>query len=342
VTTFCVRCGKEGSTYESLCVECFRANNRFTKAPDHVDLIQCYHCKEFLIRGKWQKVTLDEAIRDVARDALEIRRGAQVTRVRQEVHAADDYNFHVTMHVSLEHSDLKIEEEDKTIVRLKNGVCPRCSKIMGSYYESIIQIRGRERKLTEAQKERLVCSIQDKVQEAQEENREMFISKLEEVPGGVDAYLSSISLAKAISHDLADKYGAEVKESSTLVTQKEGRDVYRVTFLVRLPSYLRGEVILHKGRPHLVTSITSSKTKLINLKNHEPLLEGNMDLREARVIGKREDVLEAVVLSESAKEVQVMHPRTYATVELRKPQGFKVEGETVRVLLFEDEMYLLP
>jgi nonsense-mediated mRNA decay protein 3 len=339
---FCVRCGKEGSTYESLCVECFLANNRFTKVPDHVDLVQCYHCKEFLLRGRWQKVTLDEAIRDAARDSLEIKRGAEVTRVRQEVHAADDYNFHVTMHVALEYSDLRMEEENKTIVRLKNGVCPRCSKIMGSYYESIIQIRGRERKLTDAQKERLVYSIQDKVQEAQDENREMFISKLEEVPGGFDAYLSSISLGKSIAHELADKYGAEVKESSTLVTQKEGRDVYRVTFLVRLPSYLKGEVILHKGRPHLVTSITSSKTKLINLKTHEPLMENNMDLREVRMIGKKEDILEAVVLSESAKEIQVMHPRTYATVELRKPPGFKVEGETVRVLLFEDEIYLVP
>jgi nonsense-mediated mRNA decay protein 3 len=339
---FCVRCGKEGSTYESLCMECFLANNRFTKAPDHVDLVQCYHCREFLLRGKWQKITLDEAIREAARGSLEVRRGTDITRVRQEVLPADDYNFHVTMRVSLEYSDIKIEEENKTIVRLKNGVCTRCSKIMGSYYESIIQIRGRERKLTEAQKERLVSSVQDKVQEAQDENREMFISKLEEVPGGVDAYLSSISLAKAISHDMADKYGAEVKESSTLVTQKEGRDVYRVTFLVRLPSYLRGEVILHKGRPHLVTAITSSKTKLVNLKTHEPINENNMDLREARLIGKREDILEAVVLSQSAKEVQVMHPRSYATVELRKPQGFKVEGDTVRVVLFEDEMYLLP
>lgn len=339
---FCVRCGKEGSTYESLCTECFLANNRFTKVPDHVDLLQCYHCREFQLRGKWQRLTLEEAAREAARGALEVRKGAEVTRVRQDIQAADDFNYHVKMHVLLEYSDLKIEEENSTIVRVKNGVCSRCSKIMGSYYESIIQIRGRERKLTEEQEERLVRSVQDKVQEAQLENREMFISKLEEVPGGVDAYLSSISLAKAISHDLADKYGAEVKESSTLVTQKEGRDVYRVTFLVRLPSYLRGEAILHKGRPHLVTAITSTKTKLVNLKTHEPLNESNMDLREARVIGKREDILEAVVLSESAKELQVMHPRTFATVELRKPPGFKVEGEAVRVLLYEEEMYLLP
>lgn len=339
---FCVRCGKEGSTYESLCRECFLANNRFTKSPDHVNLFQCYHCREFQLDGKWQRQGLDEAVRESARGGLEVRKGVDLGKVRMEVKEADPRNFHVAMHVAMDYSGLGIEEENKTTVRLKNTVCTRCSKIMGSYYESIIQIRGRERKLTDDQKERLVQAVTAKVDEAQEENREMFISKMEEVPGGFDAYLSSISLAKAIAHELGDKYGAEVKDSSTLVTQKEGKDVYRVTFLVRLPSYLKGEIILHKSRPHLVTSITSNKTKLVNLKTHEPLIESNADLREAKVIAKREDVLEAVVLSESAKEVQIMHPRTYATIELKKPHGFKAEGGSVRVLIFDEEIYLLP
>ncbi|MCU0861953.1 MAG: NMD3-related protein [Methanomassiliicoccales archaeon] len=340
--TFCVRCGKEGRTYESLCVDCFLANNRFTKAPDHVDLFQCYHCKEFQLRGKWQRQGLEEAIREAARDGLEVRKGADVAKVRMEVQEADPRNYHVEMRVGLEHEDLRMEEENRTTVRLKNTVCPRCSKIMGSYYESIIQVRGRERKLTEAQQERILQALQSKVEEAQAENREMFITKLEQVPGGFDAFLSSISLAKGIAHELADRHGAEVKESSTLVTQKEGRDVYRVTFLVRLPSYMRGEVVLHKGRPHLVVSITASKTKLQDLRTHEPVMMSNVDLRDARVVAKRQDVLEAVVLSESKRELQVMHPRTFATVELKKPQGFEAQGESVRVLIYEEELYLLP
>lgn len=339
---FCVRCGREGSTYESLCVECFLENVRFASITDHVDLMQCYHCKEFQIKNRWKKMSLDEAIREVATDGIVVRRGAEIVHVRSDVNEADPRNYHVRISAEVEYSGLKLKEELHTIVRLKNTVCPRCSKIIGNYYESIIQIRGRERKLSEGQKERIFTALRKRVDEAQEENREMFISKLEEVPGGFDAYLSSISLAKAISKELGDRFGAEVKESSTLVTQKDGKDVYRVTYLVRLPSYLRGEVVSLKGKPHLVISIASNSTKLLNLKTHEPINIPNADLYEVRVLAHKKDILDSVVLTETAKEIQIMHPINFKTIEVRKPPGFKHEDETVKVIVHEEETYLLP
>ena len=340
---FCVRCGREGSTYESLCVECFLKNNRFTSVPDHVDLFRCAYCEEYLIEGKWRKfASLPEAIRDAVKRSIETKRGADLAQVKMKIEEADVKNFHVHVLSTVEYSDLKLEEEAKTTVRLKGTVCPRCSKMVGNYYESIIQVRGRERKLTEKQKQHLLGEITSRVEEAQNDNREMFISKLQEVPGGLDAYLSSISLGKSIAKTLAEKLGAEVKESSTLVTQKEGRDVYRVTYLVRLPAYMRGEVVLHKAKPHLVMAITSTSTKLLDLKTHEPVNVGNMELHEVKVIGKIEDIHEAVVLTDSKREVQIMHPRTFATVEVRKPQHFEVSGETVRVFVHEEDVYLVP
>ena len=339
---FCVRCGREGPTYESLCVECFLKNTRFTSITDHVDLFQCYHCKEFQIKSRWKKISLDEAIREVATDAIAVRRGAELVRARIEIVEADPRNFHVRINAEIEHDDLKLTEELHTIVRLKNTVCPRCSKIIGHYYESIIQIRGRERKLSEGQKERIYAALRKRVDEAQEENREMFISKLEEVPGGFDAYLSSISLAKGISKELGDRFAAEIKESSTLVTQKDGKDVYRVTYLVRLPSYLRGEVVSLKGKPHLVVSIAANSTKLLNLRTHEPINMPNAELYEVKVLAHKKEIMEAVVLSETAKELQIMHPVSFATIEVRKPPGFKRLGDTVRVVAHEEEIYLLP
>lgn len=339
---FCVRCGKEGPTYESLCQECFLANNRFTKVMEHVDLFRCYHCQEYQWHNKWQRWSLDEAVREVAKRSLEVRKGSELLKVQTEVNAADEKNFHVHMIAEVEHGDLDIREENRTTVRLKNTVCPRCSKIMGSYYESIIQVRGRDRKLTDQQKQQILDELQGRVMEAQEENREMFISKVEEVPGGFDAFLSAISMGRSVSKELADRYGAEVKESSTLVTQKEGKDVYRVTYLVRLPSYLRAEVILYKDMPHQVASITSTTTKLINLKNHEPINVPNSELREAKVIGKHDDILEAVILTEGPRELQLLHPKSYKTADIKKPQTFHTAGDTVHIFLFEEEMYLLP
>jgi nonsense-mediated mRNA decay protein 3 len=340
---FCVRCGREGPTYESLCVECFLANTRFTKAPDHVDLQHCSYCGDYLIDGKWAKRgSVEEAVREAASRSVEVRKGAELARTRTEVREADSKNYRVSVSATVSYSDLTVDEELSTIVRIKGAICPRCSKMVGHYYESIIQVRGRGRKLTDRQKERFTEEIASRVAAAQEENREMFLSRVEEVAGGLDFYLSSISLGKVISKELAERAGAEVKESSTLVTQKEGRDVYRVTYLVRLPSYMRGEIILHKGRPHLVAAISSSKTKLVDLKSHEQASVSNVDLHEARLIGRREDVREAVVLVDSRREIQVMNPSTYATVEVRKPQGYEVSGDTAKVFVYEDEVYLVP
>jgi nonsense-mediated mRNA decay protein 3 len=340
---FCVRCGREGSTYESLCVECFLENARFTTVADHVDLQRCAYCGDYLIKGKWIKhPAIEEAAREAAVRAITVKKGADLTKTKTEVEAADKNNYRVRMRAAVEYSDLTLEEELETIVRIKGAMCPRCSKIVGNYYESIIQVRGRGRKLNDRQKEHYLHEIDSKVEAAKEENREMFVSKVEEVPGGLDFYLSSISLGKSLSKELADRAGAEVKESSTLVTQKEGKDVYRVTFLVRLPSYMRGEIILLEDRPHLVLQIASSTTKLLNLKTHEPVNVSNAELYEARLIGRREDILDAIVLTDSKREVQVMNPRTYATVEIRKPPGYTVQGETVRVFVHEEDVYLVP
>jgi NMD protein affecting ribosome stability and mRNA decay len=60
------------------------------------------------------------------------------------------------------------------------------------------------------------------------------------------------------------------------------------------------------------------------------------------VIGKREDILDAIVLTDSKREVQIMNPKTYATAEVRKPPGYSVTGETVRVLVYEEDVFLLP
>jgi nonsense-mediated mRNA decay protein 3 len=68
----------------------------------------------------------------------------------------------------------------------------------------------------------------------------------------------------------------------------------------------------------------------------------NGDMTEARVIGKREDMLEVVVLTESDKELQIMHPTSFKPMELRKPQRYKTKGETVKVFQYEEELYLLP
>ena len=246
------------------------------------------------------------------------------------------------MEITLKMKDLIKTENLVTIVRVKGASCPKCSKIKGSYFESILQVRCRDRSLDRGVKELILEQIEDMVERAAFENRDLFISKIEELHGGFDVYLSSNNLGRMISKELAAAYGAETKESSSLVGKKDGKDVYRITFLVRLPAYQLQDIISLDGELHLVEGISPTNTRLRKLSDHQHMTMQNRDLDNVRVKGTESDILEAVIVSESANEIQVMHPITYGTVELKKPKDFQVKGDAVKVFSHDGELFLVP
>src|SRR3989454_443984 len=87
------------------------------------------------------------------------------------------------------------------------------------------------------------------------ESSEAFVSRIEEIHGGLDFYLSKNALAKGIARDVAGSFGGTVSASPKLYGQKEGREVYRVTALVRLAAFRKGDIVRHKGALSEVTSV---------------------------------------------------------------------------------------
>jgi nonsense-mediated mRNA decay protein 3 len=344
--SFCVKCGAEGPVYESVCERCFLESRQFTKVADHVDLPQCAHCKDYSMDGKWvSQPAVEAAVEEAAIQAVQVMEGAQVLEVGAEVIEADKLNFRVNMQLAVEYKGLRVEEERDTIVRVKGSVCGRCSKIKGSYFESTLQIRSRDRKLTESEVDAILDRVQSMVEEMAAENREVFISKLDRVvggAGGADVYLSSNSAGKVISRNLADQYGAEVKDTAKLLTKREGKDVYRVTYLVRLPAYRYGDVVMFRKRMFQVGATRTSNAKLTDMRTGESLMFSHGDLQDAKVIGMKDEMLDAVVLTETDKEVQILHPTTMRPIELRKPPRFEVKKDTVKVFVHDEEIFLLP
>ncbi|HUV25219.1 MAG TPA: NMD3-related protein [Methanomassiliicoccales archaeon] len=340
---FCVECGKEGATYESLCAQCFLSRNRFTEIDEYIDLTRCAHCLEFLIDGRWKRFqSIEDAAAEVAVRSINVRRGSEIKSVEVAVDPLDSSNFRVSIEMTLQMEDLIKTEHLVTTVRVKGASCPKCSKIKGSYFESILQVRCRDRSLRREEKESILEQIEDMVERAASENRELFISKVEELHGGLDVYLSSNNLGRSLSKELAAAYGAETKESSSLIGQKDGREMYRITFLVRLPAYQLHDIISLDGVLHQVEGISSTNTRLRKLSDHQHVTMQNHDLENVRVKGTESDIMEAVIVSESEDEIQVMHPITYGIVELRKPKDFQVEGDAVKVFSHDGELFLVP
>lgn len=92
------------------------------------------------------------------------------------------------------------------------------------YYEAIIQLRPAT--------DELMRFIQNRIKE----RPKVFISKIKELPTGVDIYISSQSYARAIGKKLKKSFNGELKITRTLHTtdRMSGKQVYRGTVLFRL------------------------------------------------------------------------------------------------------------
>ena len=339
---FCVRCGKEGPTVRGLCIDCFLNGRKLIMMPHHVDLERCTSCDDYLVNSRWVTMSLQEAVEQAAVGVITHIPEAKVKEVSARAEPTDPRNFEGEVEVTLDIDGHEETVRDRTIVRVKNTVCQRCSRQLGNYYESILQVRSPEKELEKSLQAEVLESVLDKVDRQSRSNRQIFISKVEEMHGGLDFYLSSISLGKGLSRDLVNEYGAELKESSTLVGRKDdGSDMYRVTYLVRMPVYKQGDVVLQNDVPHHIVSLSKNAVKLLNLRDFRIQTVKPADMRALKVVRKREEIQDAVVVNAGEGEAQVLHPGNFRTVDIRLPTGFQA-GETVRVVEHEGEILLIP
>ena len=340
---FCVKCGEEDvETINGLCLNCFLDGRKLISMPHHVDLMRCANCEEFSIDDQWVRKDLDQAVEDIALSSLAVIPEGRVASVGVMTEKQEDKTFVVHVQADVDVSGVIATDEDSVIVRLKNTVCKRCSRQLGSYYESIIQVRTGEKTLDDDLRDEVVRSVTASVETQSKTNRSLFISKVQEVPGGVDIYLSSISLGKTLTRELSETYGAEVKESSSLVgVSSDGQEVYRVTFLLRLPMYHVGDVIQFKERPYKLTAVNKNGGKMIDLYSFRETSIKKFELLTVKVLFKAKDIKEATVVSSSPKEIQVLHPTTFVTKDVRIPDDAEI-GETVRVVDIEDDLLFIP
>lgn len=330
---FCVECGREDELIGSLCVECYSRRHPGASLPDHVDLTLCVHCSSMQSRHGWEDIgSVREAVEVAVEEALVLEKGASLSDMNVSMAEADERNIHVTVTATVTLDGHLFQRELRTTVRLKRGSCTECSKQQGSYYEAILQIRGQGRELGKAVEREIGELVKSRVAAMRKSSREVFISKIESVKGGLDFYFSTIASARTVARELQDSLCAEFKESSSLWGRKGGKEVSRMTFLVRLPGFSKGDVVEHGGTEYYVRGLSRGVVHAIDISTGEerPLRTGESE--EWRLLVERARIPKAVVLVDSEREIQILDPETNAPLELRKPSSFYRKGEQIRLV----------
>ncbi|NIP34140.1 MAG: hypothetical protein GWN18_04335 [Thermoplasmata archaeon] len=354
---FCVECGREVEDDDQLrggiCVDCFLERNPILVVPDVLDLVRCPSCGAIRVGSVWSEPSEgmedpDEAVQDAAADAAEaavqVLDGAMVRTMDVTVHREARSAFSVTMEAQVSLMDRVVDVRERTRVRVKGEQCPVCSRIAGEYYEALIQFRGTaERPATEQELERARSHVLEDLARLSGTSREVYLVKEEMMHGGLDFYISTQPAAAQIAKGLASDFGATASSSTKVTGRKDGRDVVRVTHAIRLPDLRRGDYVLSRGTMLRVVSASTKEATVdpaAGTGRRRHVSRG--ELHDLRLVGDSESREEAVVVSSSGTEAQVLDPRTMRTVDLVVPEGYTMEGrETVMVVRADDLLYIV-
>ena len=341
----CPKCGRITDIfYNSVCRECYVRDKKLIGCPMVIHSRICPTCGSFFRKGKW--VTEEDETEGILRcvkDELDIDKKARNIELAMSPEKLDNSRYRVHVEARADIEGLSIGGEVDTEVRISWETCHTCSRISGGYFEGIVQIRADKRIPTQDE----LKKCQDMAGEVAANSkakgdRLAFIAEIHTLPEGIDLYVGSAKLGKQICRALADTFGGGFRESPKLVGQKNGIDLYRITYAMRLPEFVRGDIISVDDRVIEVKNC-GKHINGIDLETGKRFVENYSDLMEVKKLGSIRDVVPAVLVADEGSTIQVMDPDTYESVTIRRPEFLGVEpGNEVKIIKTMKRIYVVP
>jgi nonsense-mediated mRNA decay protein 3 len=331
----CPKCGRKcDKFFDSVCKDCFFENFKLFELPLVLHARTCSGCGAYFHRSRWEDIgNLEEVVRKAVENAIFIHNEAEDVEIYLEPKEVTPYIYMVRAEVDAVVREEPIHAEAETEVRIQRTACDTCSRESGGYFEAIIQIRAAGRLPTEEEKKRSSTIARDAMENMRKKgDRLAFISYVQEQKEGVDLYMGSMNASRQVCRLIISELGGNFSESPTLVGMKDGKNLYRVTFAVRLPEFRPGDIIRFRER---VIQIRSSGKKVngISLEDGSRFISTPEKLKGAEKIGNIEDAVLTVLVSIEENAILILDPETYETVTIKKPMPLNAEaGSEIPVL----------
>ena len=201
----CPKCGAKSTEKEfvdAFCVDCVKFN---IEIPQKIEFDKCGDCSKIYIGGEWKKYSEREV-----KDYIERKCKGDFESVKYS---------EGTLVITCKKGGQDYELEKEIEVIFQKKLCNDCSKVRGSYFEAIIQVRGDPGLV-----EKYTRWIAGKLE------RYSFVSKIDTLKEGNDIYCGETRQAFKVLSMFKLKY----QSSKKLHTKKQGKKMYRTTFVIRL------------------------------------------------------------------------------------------------------------
>jgi len=333
----CPSCGEPS---DGVCERCLAEHRSINTIPKQLTIKMCPTCSAHFFKGHWLDEDLDHAVDREIQEALTVdKAGAAVN-----VDLSDVTPTMVRAHVKID-STLgdRLRGSYDVNIRVNRASCDRCSRIAGSYYESKVQIRAERRTPSSAELSRALDIASAAIHRARKADRLAFIAKNIQLREGVDLYVGTIKAAKRIVSAVVQEMGGTVSDSAKLIGRRDGKDIYRVTFVVRLPEFPVGSIVWAKKRIYEICSATSTNNA-VDLETGRGAALTTQDLRSARLLGDRTGAKRSVLVSVDGDEAHLLDPETYVPLAVKRPLWVRADdqGKEIQVVNTREGVIILP
>ncbi len=361
---FCPRCGdavseraepRPGDPHDhdaALCDSCYFEDFELISVPERVQVTVCPRCGAVHRGNRWLDVGADDytdiAIEEVT-EALSVHVNAADVQWGVEPEQVDPTAIRMHCTFSGIVRETLLEEQRVVPVRISKEVCDRCGRIAGGYFASIVQVRAEDREPTPDEAAEAVDIAESYVAKKEADgDREAFVTEINsEGEAGPNIKLSTNKLGQAVATRITDRFGGTVDDHPTLVTEdSDGNEVYRVTFVARLPKYTPGDIVDPKDGdgPVIVTSAhTNLKGRRLTTDDRYEASYEDGTTPDVEKLGRQADAVETTVVTvEDEYAVQVLDPETYEAKTVARPAHVSADAETVSVITHANNLYIVP
>ena len=216
---FCFVCGKKTEDLiDGYCQECFNKKFSLIDVPENISFSICAKCMRINMDNKWIEIEIEDFIKTKVKPLGRIK--------KLSIKETSNKTFEITAEGYVGNSK-KIKQEKHIInADIKKVTCQSCSRKFGSYYEAVLQIRGKDIGN--------VVDFADTELIRLKKRNDMAFFWYKEAKGGIDIYIGNKGAAKNVADAIRKKFNAEIKRSYKLLTVRDGKEIYRDFISIRI------------------------------------------------------------------------------------------------------------
>ena len=340
---FCPNCGRP-SDREGLCDHCRVEKTRWFSCDARVQCIHCPGCGALKQGNTWTDTDRERSLLapEIARTAVHLHPDVKKVQIDTRIYELSTNRSRAILLIKGILYGKEVEAKCETEVAWQRESCDRCNRISGSYYEGLVQVRAQDR-LPSPYEIQTAAEIASGVEESLQTGGERlsFISDTTETRDGLDVIVGSQHIGLLISQKVTAELGGRYTTHPKLVGEKNGRQLFRITYSVRLPKYQRRDVIRFRRRYGVVVQVDPHNMRILDYTDGtvKTIREDEIE----KIIGNARNAKEALVAYCSQNTIGVIDPSSFTTLEYAAGASIRdiKPGEHVLVLYDGDHLVVL-